>query len=188
MNSSTLPSIPFTSNVDFYYTGNDVYGCKIFSDTVNFSSNPAAPTPVITVSGNDLSVASYTNIQWHQNGNPLVGETGTNYTMIPPAIYDIYVSYTSPDGCVAYSDTLNSTASIFTKNFEFGIYPNPTNGKVQIESSEEILTIQLLDLNGKLLVETSDKHLDLSNLTNGIYLVEIQTISRLFKSKIIKSE
>jgi Subtilase family/Secretion system C-terminal sorting domain len=188
MNSSTLPSIPFNANVDFYYTGNDAYGCKIFSDTVNFASNPAAPTPVITVTGNNLSVASYPTIQWFQNGSALIGETGTTYTMIPPAIYDIYVSFTSADGCVAFSDTLNSTATISTNNFDFGIYPNPTNGKVQIESSEEILTIQLLDLNGKLLLQTSDKHLDLTNFTNGIYLIEIQTISRLFKSKIIKSE
>jgi polyhydroxybutyrate depolymerase len=53
-------------------------------------------------------------------------------------------------------------------NFE--IYPNPTSDKVSIVSKEKGL-IQLFDLNGKLILETTNHEMDLVNLSKGVYFI-----------------
>lgn len=57
------------------------------------------------------------------------------------------------------------------------VYPNPSNGKIQIRSSEKIKELYITDFAGKILlrVNTSGKDLnwqsDLSNYPSGIYLI-----------------
>ncbi len=187
MNNSNLVSLPFVTSTNFFYTANDAFGCKIFSDTVNLSTNPVPPTPVISVSGNLLTVGAYPTIQWYQNNLPLLGETNTTFTMVPPAIYDIYAEYTSPEGCAISSLILNSTASIFEISSNFSIYPNPTNGLIYVDTKEEIERILIRNLNGQLIVSSSESSVDISQFSPGIYFVEIETNKGLLKSKIIKN-
>ena len=55
------------------------------------------------------------------------------------------------------------------------VYPNPTNGIIQIESTKEIKIISILSLRGKLVVkrESFSNRVDISNLKNGIYIIEL---------------
>lgn len=62
------------------------------------------------------------------------------------------------------------------------VYPNPSTGKIWIDypkQQEGILTIQLLDLNGKLISTytssaiTNGEHLDFSEVKKGFYLLDI---------------
>ena len=56
------------------------------------------------------------------------------------------------------------------------IYPNPTvDGKIYIESSEEIKQIQLLNTEGKILKFTENKEIDLGGYGRGVYFVEVVT-------------
>lgn len=69
------------------------------------------------------------------------------------------------------------------------VYPNPTNGKFIIESSvTEKQTIQVFDLNGKLLLTQNiinKTNIDASNLNNGIYNLTIKTEYNIINKKLI---
>ena len=53
------------------------------------------------------------------------------------------------------------------------LYPNPTNGKLYINSKQEIVLVEVYDLVGKKVLETKTE-IDLSNLVSGIYFVKIE--------------
>lgn len=62
--------------------------------------------------------------------------------------------------------------------FAIAVYPNPTNGRLNIQSDNARLAqVQVFDLFGKLLLteEPNDNHtsLNLSNLANGVYIVRM---------------
>lgn len=74
------------------------------------------------------------------------------------------------------------------------LYPNPTNGNINIINNNEIIkSVQLFDLNGKVLLNINTNHhfipLDLSPFSSGLYLVKIITDSGKTQNiKVIKNE
>lgn len=70
-------------------------------------------------------------------------------------------------------------------NYEFKIYPNPTNGMIQIVHNEEIYKIQVLDNSLKELLIGFGSTLDLSMLSNGAYTIIITTKANNIHSNII---
>jgi hypothetical protein len=76
---------------------------------------------------------------------------------------------------------------------DVNIYPNPAKDKIEIYSSSITSTInlQIFDLNGKLVKhinEVGNQPINISGLTNGVYVVKLnsQTFSKLAKLMIIK--
>ncbi|MFY9243789.1 MAG: glycosyl hydrolase 53 family protein [Polaribacter sp.] len=73
-----------------------------------------------------------------------------------------------------------STLNINTNNFEelaFKIYPNPTSEILQINSLERINSVKIYDLKGSLLKVikniNAQNTIDISNLSTGIYFLEV---------------
>jgi hypothetical protein len=71
------------------------------------------------------------------------------------------------------------------------IYPNPTNGVINIGfTNGKILQITILSLTGKTLLKETKinqhKTIDLSDLNSGIYIVSIITDKEVFTKKIVK--
>jgi hypothetical protein len=67
------------------------------------------------------------------------------------------------------------------------IYPNPTNNLVHINTgSENILTIKLFNLHGELIQEYFTNDFSVSNLTDGVYFINIQTSKTSYTNKLIK--
>jgi hypothetical protein len=65
------------------------------------------------------------------------------------------------------------------------LYPNPTNGIVNIES-EEVKRILLYDISGKIIKDIRPtQHFDISDLTKGIYIVKLITDNGISVDKII---
>lgn len=72
------------------------------------------------------------------------------------------------------------------------IYPNPTNGKVNISAPENIKNIRIFDIQGRLVVENNTNiaadnvtELDLSFANNGIYIVQISTENEIITQKLV---
>lgn len=63
----------------------------------------------------------------------------------------------------------------------FSVYPNPASNFISIESSskEKISTVQLLDVLGKEVINTelTNKQINVSNLSKGIYLLKINSLN-----------
>lgn len=67
------------------------------------------------------------------------------------------------------------------------IYPNPTNGLVNIEiQNQTIQSIKVYDLQGQLIKETAETQFDLSNYSNGTYFIRAQTEKGYYSYKLIK--
>ncbi len=79
-------------------------------------------------------------------------------------------------------------------NNVISIYPNPAEDLISIDLSslESVERIQLFDLSGKVVLETSSVSnsqksvLDLSELEKGVYIVRINSGSELYTQKIVK--
>jgi hypothetical protein len=52
------------------------------------------------------------------------------------------------------------------------VYPNPSNSKITISTNSPLIFISIIDLTGKEVLKTKEKTLDISELSNGIYLVK----------------
>lgn len=74
-------------------------------------------------------------------------------------------------------------------NDKITIYPNPSNSLVYINlpNSKQNFTIELYSTLGELILKTTDKTvLDISNFTNGIYLLKVRQANNSFTTKIVK--
>jgi hypothetical protein len=132
------------------------------------------------------------------NGNNVNIPTGNFYTTNNPNLTCVEVDD------VAWSTTnwanIDATASFSTNcsvgvgideqanNINLSIYPNPVNNQFTIEAEEQIKSINIIDITGKTvktLVPTSNT-IDASDLTKGIYLLQVQTNKGLVSKKFIK--
>lgn len=94
---------------------------------------------------------------------------------------------TNPD-MGAYEDGNPSTSILENADSEnLSIYPNPTNGFVQISLKEKVENIQVFSTIGKLVTEftKNQKNIDLSGLPNGIYSLMIMSEKRKFTEKLV---
>jgi len=86
--------------------------------------------------------------------------------------------------------TVNEYISISENNISFNIYPNPTTGRFTISNQQsEIETITIIDATGKTLeiyqINSTSYQFDLTNLSEGIYFIRIQTLGSVQVEKII---
>lgn len=115
---------------------------------------------------------------------------------------------TEPDGNGPYLQLIdldldNSIAENWTYRYCFdavdeisennaAIYPNPSNGILNISSNKELCRCQLFDLQGNLLIDSvlSDNFssININNLISGVYILKLQFSDSLFQYyKVIKN-
>lgn len=70
-------------------------------------------------------------------------------------------------------------------------YPNPTQGSLTVSyqfQEEELTTIQFYNLNGQLVKSVQNEHfIDLSGLTNGIYIMVVQNKNKVYTERVVKT-
>ena len=64
---------------------------------------------------------------------------------------------------------INTTGIFENDEAKFIVYPNPTNYMLYFNIDEDIISIQVFGIDGKLIMESSDNALNVSQLPNGIY-------------------
>ena len=69
-----------------------------------------------------------------------------------------------------------ATKEIMPQNEEeFSVYPNPTSNILYIKGLNQQEEIHLFDTNGKLVKSSREAELDMNDLSNGIYLLQVRT-------------
>ncbi|MDO5655522.1 MAG: choice-of-anchor J domain-containing protein [Flavobacteriaceae bacterium] len=66
------------------------------------------------------------------------------------------------------------------------LYPNPATDFIQIATDETFIKAQIIDVNGKLIQESTTKSISVSHLQKGIYFVKIFTENKIVSEKFIK--
>ncbi len=143
----------------------------------------AAPAiPVITQLGSVLTSDSATTYQWYVDGVLIVGATSQSYTATQDGAYVVRV--TDANGCwfsysLLFDFTLSVDISQFDANHNLSVFPNPTNGMLNLAGIVDIssnFTAELFEGSGRLvLCSKNEKRMDLSALENGIYILNVTT-------------
>lgn len=88
-------------------------------------------------------------------------------------------------GAYEYGSTL--TNENFISDNEFKIYPNPVHHQLIIKSNSDIKNIEIYSLEGKLVLQSNQKQINVQSLELGMYLVKInRTNGEVISKKIIK--
>ncbi len=137
----------------------------------------------LTVNGSSIVSANYSSIEYYLIDNT---SDGTNPQVWNPSITNTIASQTgvlvvlTPINVVSVAE--NRTSSDIT------VYPNPTNGDVNIIlQNQNLVSTKIYNLIGELIQEVYTSEFSISNLPNGIYFLQIQTNNSTYTSKIIKN-
>ena len=102
-------------------------------------------------------------------------------------IYDRAISATEVTNLYNTGTTLSSS-SFSQNNLEVGLYPNPVNDILNIDTKEEILSVEVFALQGQKVLSSKENKINVSELPAGIYLVRIQDVNNnIATKKIIKN-
>ncbi|PHR44651.1 MAG: secretion protein, partial [Fluviicola sp.] len=138
----------------------------------------------LTLTANETG-ASYQWLDCDNNYAAIPGETNQEFTATANGSYAVELTVnncTDTSTCQIISDvSINEE----TKG-SIVVYPNPTNGLIQIESASSIIEVKIFNLQGALVYETNKSTLHLEGLNNGLYLVRVNTKNGSFERKIIK--
>ena len=69
---------------------------------------------------------------------------------------------------------------------ELVIYPNPVRDILSVESDLDIISIEIINLQGQKIIFSNKKEIDVSRLSSGVYLVFVNTNEGIVVNKVIK--
>ena len=72
------------------------------------------------------------------------------------------------------------------KELDLKIYPNPVQDNLTIQSNLDVKHIRLLDLNGRMLINSKQQDIDVSGLESGNYVVQVESSDRKVITKLIQ--
>jgi hypothetical protein len=147
-----------------------------------------------TVTGLDImsNESSATSYQWLNcgDGSTIAGATSQTYTAIANGDYEVEITSGT---CVDTSEcqTISGVGIDETNGVEVvEIYPNPSNGNItsDLGNNTNIVSITVIDINGKTVTSETTSNdmlsLDLTEVENGIYFVQINTSNDVITKKI----
>ena len=120
--------------------------------------------------------------------------TGTTVSVDTKIFFD-YTYNTNTSPLVITTNTANTTfqtlsVSVNSVDSSISVYPNPTSSIINIESDDDIRTVELYDIYGRLLqtnLTASEKTiLDISQRTEGTYFLKITSDKGQKVEKIVK--
>jgi hypothetical protein len=203
-NGAATRTITVTTSGSYSVTVTDQNNCSGSSQpvTVTVYQKPAKPT--ITQTGGTLTSSSAAQYQWYYNGTPISGATERSYTLVRGRDQSGYyqVRIRDNNGCENISDSLYidiTPVEVAGENTSVQFVPNPTSGELRIIFGDGIgaeharvivrnlVGREMLSLDLGSISSGATKTLDLANLPNGVYLVEVilpdgkRTIGRVTK-------
>jgi hypothetical protein len=156
-------------------------------DTIVVGSNPSVPNVSYQPATDRITTnnSGNNNRQWYFNGFPIPGATDGFYASPTPGDYQL--EYTNAAGCKTISPVFTYTGvgivNLGENTINFNMYPNPTNGllnmEVNLANNNGPVECNVYSMVGKLvhsqnLIGTaSGNAINLSDLSNGVYMVEL---------------
>ena len=148
-----------------------------FTGTLSFSylegelNNIAEGDLVLELQASDGTWTSYTGTRDETNNT-------VSYTFTDPVSFKA-VTASAAGATLTIEDLSPAPSSI-------NVYPNPTANRIYIQA-ENVKKAALFDLMGRKVIETNQNQIDLGNLNNGSYFLEVTTDNSKSQSfKIIK--
>ncbi len=102
-----------------------------------------------------------------------VGQFGMN----TPAYFAID-DFTTLNSGVGVADINNSKS--------LTVYPNPSSDNIHIDYENNFTTINIVNLQGKTILQSTHKNIDISGLESGVYVVQMMSENGVLNSKFVK--
>jgi hypothetical protein len=194
LSSTTGASIVASPTVTTAYTVTGTNSCGSDSENITVFVNAAPATPVITQTGNDLSITLQPgqSAVWYYNGD-VVGN-GPVITMLGDGNYEVVVTNSSDCSSSASGEFVRDTTSLDENDWSVvvNIFPNPSNGQFELFYNAPVpANVWVTDAIGRRVSQThsidgqnSIIEFDLSSLQKGVYMVVIQTEVGLTSRKV----
>ncbi len=163
-------------------------GCiaeALVADTITVNTNPAVPNVSYQASTDRLVTnnSGSNDRQWYYDGQPIPGAIDGFYANPIPGDYQL--EYTNGAGCKTISPVFTYTGvgivNLGNNTLDFQMYPNPTNGlvNIQLNNATETVVCNVYNMVGKKVFSQQlspgfdTKTVDLNALNTGIYIVEM---------------
>ena len=78
------------------------------------------------------------------------------------------------------------TLGVDEMSMSLKVYPNPTSNWIHIFSDYQIISIELLDMKGQLVSSSKEPEMDLSELSQGLYQIRINTEQGIIVKMLVK--
>ncbi|WP_288244090.1 choice-of-anchor J domain-containing protein [uncultured Chryseobacterium sp.] len=134
------------------------------------SGNPTSAANFTIVSSPATSTAPYAN--WQQVTINLDAYTGQTVKVGFQYMSSDKYMFMLDDVKITTAQSL-STNEISRANTSTFIYPNPTNGEVNIKTDKKIKSTSVIDLSGKTIRTNDSGTPDISSLSKGTYLLKV---------------
>ena len=202
------------SNGSYWVEYTSPEGCSSQSEVVVFEEIPNPAPPSFSEDGNWLSLIDLTllpvdfSLQWYINGDSIPDANETSYCNTFPGVNLFSLEVTDNEtGCTndfsigivfdPTSDCTVPTHEVLLLENSLRLFPNPTNGLLNISFENENFTaieLRIVDVIGRSLFSEKEfipaskfhKTLDVSGLDNGIYFLEIMMADGKTVRKFIK--
>jgi len=192
LTGTTLTSFPITAQGNTVVTwvfedGNGNSEVQFQNVTVN-TVDATTSLSDLTISSNQNG-ASYVWIDCNNGNQAITGETNQGFMASTNGSYAVVVTI---NGC---SDTsacvdINNVGLQDLENELISIHPNPSSGVFTINSEMNILRLEVIDIQGRLIFKSDnitpnskDYSVDISNAVNGNYLINVVTSDGLMYTK-----
>jgi len=126
-----------------------------------------------------IILSPYSPVSWYFNDTLLATNHDTLWVTQPGSYYAVYINNCG----IYFSDTLNITPTFknLSSNYQFSLYPNPNDGSFYVHLKKSgNYQLKIYDGIGKLIYQDKfygNQHfIQLRNLTEGVYLLEIEGI------------
>ena len=171
-NNGVVNGVSFvpTQTSNYLLTGADSLGC-VGVDTVMVMVN--APT---TSSQTQVALDTYT---WPVN----------NQTYTQSGVYtDTLVNAAGCDSILTLNLSIEYTGLDEQNQVNVLVSPNPITNDFSISGIEQIVSLSLKDVSGKLIktFDVQEKNYSISNLTSGVYFLEVSDEKRTYMIKVMK--
>lgn len=164
---------PFTTDVDF--TTAD--GFNYFLEDYTFADG--------TLKFRQNHTASPTGFEWSSASFP-TGTATVGGALIPvdAGMYDVTFNILNLQ--YTFTEVLK-TNTVVQK--AMSLYPNPSNKLITIENAAPIKAIRIIDITGKTstISNFQNNQVNVEQLANGIYTIQIETDTNVFSEKFIKN-
>lgn len=140
------------------------------------------------------SLVTFTNLSenvdsvyWDFNdgSNSTEFEPAHNYTETGSFVVNLTTYFHSCSQTVSNEINISVLDVLALNNQEPNIYPNPTNGILCVEV-EDFEKTSIYNITGKLVLESNEKTIDISQLPKGVYLIKVFANGIVSNKKIVK--
>lgn len=188
------PSAAGVGTTNINYSVVDTNGCtNTVTETITVLS---APSVQFNLGFTDLCVyaAPYTFTEGTPAGGTYSGP-GVAAGIFDPTVagigaWTITYDYTAGNGCSGQSSTILQVTDCanLPENvaINYSIYPNPSEGNFTVVSDVDFDTIELRDLNGRLIQTlNSNELIDVSEYSAGVYFIEMTYSDQFYSERIM---